>query len=44
MIVEPRGFWKLLTPLMKNMMHKRIKLIASEIEDYLKANQAPLTP
>jgi hypothetical protein len=33
--VEPKGFWGLLTPLMKTMMKNRMRVVASEIKAYL---------
>lgn len=35
MIVEPKGFWALMTPLMKIMMRNRLRVVASEIKAYL---------
>jgi hypothetical protein len=35
MKVEPKGFYKLITPMMKRMMSKRMKVIFTELNDYL---------
>jgi hypothetical protein len=39
MIVQPKGIFKLLTPVMKRMMTKRMQTIGSEIQAYFTGGQ-----
>lgn len=38
MKVEPKGLFKLITPMMKRMMNKRMQVIITELNDYLSAH------
>ena len=40
MRVELKSFWKLLTPVMKRMMKKRLEVVPTELDDYLSAGSS----
>jgi len=41
MKVEPKGLFKLITPMMKRMMNKRMQVIFTELNDYLNTHTSP---